>query len=78
MTWAAARNSAPSSRYSTASELMTTMSESALLMGWRWSRRFRAPATHNPAKMMNRARCIVFRYSEQQENSSGRKSKTKL
>src|SRR5580700_4188416 len=64
MTCAAARNSAPRSRYSTASELMTTMSESALLMGWRCRRRLRAPATQSPPKMMKRARCMGFRSSE--------------
>src|ERR1700739_2190414 len=59
MIWAAARNSAPSSRYSTASEVMTTTSERALLMGWVWTRRLMAPARQHPAKIKNRIRCIV-------------------
>ena len=56
---AAARNSAPSSRYSTASELITTISDSALLMGCVCSRRLNAPARQNPAKTIKRTRCIV-------------------
>ena len=59
ITCAAARNSAPSSRYSTASEVITTISERALLMGWLWSRRLIAPPRQNPAKRRNRIRCIV-------------------
>ncbi len=43
----------------TASEVITTISERALLMGWLWSRRLIAPARQNPAKTINRMRCIV-------------------
>src|SRR5579884_3987650 len=60
MTCAAARNSAPSSKYNTASEVMTTMSDSALLIGCRCSRRFNAPAMHSPPKMKNKAKCMSF------------------
>jgi hypothetical protein len=63
MTWAAAKNSAPSSRYRTASELMTTISDRALLMGWRWKRRFNAPATQSPPKKMKRTRYMLERFS---------------
>src|SRR5581483_6792883 len=51
MTWMAATNSAPSSRYSTAREPITTISDSALLMGCRCASRLTAPATQIRPKM---------------------------
>jgi hypothetical protein len=63
ITWAAARNSAPSSRYRTASEIMTTMRESALLMGCRWKRRFSAPAIQSAAKIKNSTRYMLDPHS---------------
>ena len=42
MTCAAARNSAPSDQYRTASDIITTMSESAELIGWRWQQQVQA------------------------------------
>ena len=50
MTCAAARNSAPSDQYRTASDIITTTSDSALWMGWRWKSRFSAPAQCQCAK----------------------------
>ncbi len=43
ITCAAARNSAPSDQYSTASDIITTTSDSALLMGCFCRSRFSAP-----------------------------------
>src|SRR4051794_37459979 len=59
MTCTAATNSAPSSRYSTASEAITTTSDKALLMGWLCTSRLIAPATQMAPKNRNRNRCIV-------------------
>src|SRR5580698_7063962 len=58
ITCAAARNSAPSDQYSTASDSITTTSESAELIGCFCSSRLSAPATASAAKMMNSASCI--------------------
>jgi len=55
MTCAAARNSAPSDQYSTASDIITTTSESALWMGWRCKSRFSAPPSASAPKMMKSA-----------------------
>src|SRR5882757_9318449 len=49
-----AMNSAPSSRYRTASELITPMSESALEIGCFCSTRLKAQATETIAHTMNR------------------------
>ena len=56
ITCTTATNSAPSSMYSTASEPITTISDSALLMGWRCTSRLIAPATQMAPKNANRAR----------------------
>src|SRR6266545_5710587 len=63
MIWMTARNSAPSSRYSTASDPITTISDRALLMGWRCASRFTAPATASAAKMKNKIKCSMFVYT---------------
>src|SRR5579859_4998182 len=42
---------------------MTTISDKALLMGWRWKSRFNAPAMHSPPKKMNRTRYMLERFS---------------
>src|SRR6266571_901978 len=62
MTCTAATNSAPRSRKSRASDPMTTISERALLMGWRWIKRFRAPPTHIAANMKNRSWCSMAQF----------------
>src|SRR5450759_3545389 len=56
MTCTAATNSAPSSRYSSASEPITTISDRALFMGCFCTSRLTAPPTHSAAKMKNRTR----------------------
>src|SRR6516165_5159945 len=61
MTWAAARNSAPSDQKRTASDIMTTMRESAEWIGCRCSRKLMAPATASRPKMMNSASCMMLR-----------------
>src|SRR5712692_3681017 len=58
ITCTAATNSAPSSRYSTASEPITTISDSALLIGCRCTSRFTAPATQITPKIRNIIRCM--------------------
>src|SRR5574337_582971 len=65
ITWMTATNSAPSSRYSTASEPITTISDSALLMGCRCASRFIAPATQMMAKIVNISRCSIGSYAAQ-------------
>ena len=45
MTCTTATNSAPSSKYSTASDPITAIKDSALLMGWFCTSRLTAPAT---------------------------------
>src|SRR5271167_1391686 len=60
MTCTAATNSAPSSRYSRASEPITTISDRALLMGCFCTSRLIAPPIHTAPKMRKRARCMVL------------------
>src|SRR5690349_16881012 len=60
MTWITARNSAPSRRYSAASDAITTISESALLMGCRCAITLIAPAAQMIAKIVNSARWIML------------------
>src|SRR5437868_10478250 len=68
----AATNSAPNRRYNTASDPITTISESALLMGCFCSRRFTAAATHTPPKMRNSTRCSMSsRSRDQRHNQTG-------
>src|ERR1700682_2232019 len=59
ITCTAATNSAPRRRYSTASDPITTTSESALLMGCRGTRRFTAPATQSAPKNRNTIRWVI-------------------
>src|SRR5882757_110378 len=54
----AATNSAPSRRYSPASDAITTTSDRALLMGCRCTSRLTAPATQIPPKNRNKIRCM--------------------
>ena len=63
MTCTAATNSAPSSRYSTASDAMTTTSDRALLMGWFCASRLTAPATQIAPKTRNRTKCSILNCS---------------
>src|SRR4029077_16911323 len=62
ITCTAATNSAPSSRYSTASDAITTTSDSALLIGWLCTSRLIAPATQIAPKTRNSTRCSIFLY----------------
>src|SRR5664280_1498043 len=62
MTWMAPTNSAPISRKSPASELITTISESALLIGCFCTSRLTAPATHPAAKIKKRISCNMLLY----------------
>src|ERR1700757_3567734 len=59
ITCTAATNSAPSSKYSTASDAMTTTSESALLMGCVCASKFTAPATQIAPKTRKSTRCSI-------------------
>src|SRR5437763_259596 len=63
ITCTAATNSAPSSRYSTASDAITAISESALLIGWRCTRRLTAPATQMAPKTENRVKWSMNQFS---------------
>src|SRR5580658_8900443 len=54
------RNSAPNRRYSPASDAITTISDSALLMGWLCTSRFTAPATQITPKNRNKIRWNMF------------------
>src|ERR1019366_8164022 len=62
MTCTAATNSAPSSRYSSASEPITTISDNALLMGCFCTSRLIAAPMHTAPKMMNKARCMIVTF----------------
>src|ERR1017187_9459048 len=62
MTCTAATNSAPSSRYSSAREPITTISDRALLMGCFCTSRLLAAPMHTAPKMMNKARCMIVTF----------------
>src|SRR5579871_2597966 len=66
MTWAAARNSAPSSRYKTARDPMTPMSEMALEIGWDCTITLKPQMTAIAAKMRKRITSMSGEESHQQ------------
>src|SRR5438270_5968315 len=63
MTCTAATNSAPNSRYSTASEAMTAISDKALLIGWLCTSRLIAPATQIAPNTENKIKCNMNQFS---------------
>src|ERR1017187_9116343 len=71
MTCAAARNSAPSSRYSTASDPITAMSETALEMGWRCTTTLMAATTAIPAKTRKRIKSISRNSRKRSDHQAG-------
>src|SRR5271169_4295581 len=71
MTCAAARNSAPSSRYSTASEPITAISETALEMGWRCTTTLMAATTAMPAKTRKRIKSIATNSRKRGNHQAG-------
>src|ERR1700735_1302108 len=63
-------NSAPSIKYSTASDIITSIRDSALWMGSRARIKNSAPATDTKAKMKNRMKGRLIRVSPARERQS--------
>src|SRR5208283_52863 len=71
MTCAAARNSAPSSRYNTASDPITAISETALATGCRCTTTLMAATTAMPANTRNRIKSIARNSRKRRNRQAG-------